>query len=292
MDTKRDTKLRPKVSMRSSTDGRQQLLRSRERRNNSETAKGDESFAPETCTPAFDPKRLEKFSLGDFVELVEAAGMMPTGTERVMSVEEVASAPIEVDLTFVDRLRGSRFRFLVEHLFSGDRQTYVERLKENPNDLAGLLDSNAVGGMFNFLEMTRSLFLHLLRLRRREVRARRTEIPFAEPGQRAFTCFTMGVPDAWLVTNDGRLERRPFPAERDPTRQLVERLLKVLNGADPARFRRCAFEKCQRIFYAKSVNRLCCSSRPCNNNRLQRKWYVKYGKSAVYESANRREGKP
>lgn len=216
---------------------------------------------------------------------------MPTGSERVMSADDVATAPIEFDSTFIDRLRESRFRFLVEHLFSGDRPTYGERLKENPNDLAGLLDNNAVGGMFNFLEMTRSLFFHFLGLRRQEVSVRRTEIPVAESEQRAFTCFTMGVPAAWLVSNDGRLEPQPFPAERDPTRQLVERLLKVLNGADPARFRRCAFEKCQRVFYARRADQLCCSGR-CNNNRLQRKWYVEHGKSAVYERANRRERKP
>ncbi len=234
-------------------------------------------LTPKITAPVFDAKRLENFSLGDFAELVETAGMMPTGAERVMTAEELAATPvIEMDPACVDRLKESRFRFLVEHL--------------RPNDpMSGLLDRLAEGGLRAFLHVARNLFFHLLNLKRREIRVGRTEnVPIAERAQDLFTCFTIAVPAAWLVPPNGRLTRQPFPAERDPTRRLVERLLKVLDGEDPARIRRCAFKNCQKVFYAKRVDQLCCSGR-CNNNRLQRDWYRKHGKSAVYQRPKRSE---
>jgi hypothetical protein len=61
----------------------------------------------------------------------------------------------------------------------------------------------------------------------------------------------------------------------------VERFLRLLDVADPARIRECAFEKCRRVFYAKRVDQLCCSRR-CNNNRLQREWYKNEGELAEH----------
>jgi hypothetical protein len=280
MITVSKTHRRRKVSKSSGRSAVTRILTPSAEHNKSTAEETVAALTPKIFPPGFDAKRLETFSLGDFVELLEAAGMMPTGAERVVTAEELATAPaIEMDFACVDRLRESRFRFLVDHLRPSDTTT-------------GLLDRFAVAGLLQFLHSAHSLFFDLLNLKRREIRVGRTEnVPIAERAQDLFTCFTVAVPAAWLVPPNGRLTRQPFPAERDPTRRLVERLLKVLDGADPARIRRCAFKNCQRVFYAKRADQLCCSRR-CNNNRLQREWYAEHGKSAVYQRPNRKEHMP
>lgn len=273
------THRRRKVAKHSSQNAGPEVLTPSDHHNESSAAGAVAALTPKIYVPAFDAKRLETFSLGDFVELLEAAGMMPTGAERVITAEELATAPtIEMDSACVDRLTESRFRFLVDHLRPSDTTN-------------GLLDRLAVAGLGAFLHIARGLFFHLLNLKRREIRVGRTEnVPIAERAQDLFTCFTVSVTAAWLVPPNGRLTRQAFPAERDPTRQLVERLLKVLDGADPARIRRCGFKNCQKVFYAKRADQLCCSRR-CNNNRLQREWYAEHGKAAVYQRPNRKEHK-
>jgi hypothetical protein len=277
MVTALTTRHRRKVSKRSDAQTVPEIIMSKAKNNKSMPPGATEAPTPKISAPAFDAKRLETFSLGDFVELLEAAGMMPTGSEKVLSAEEIAAGPIEMDFACVGRLGGSQFRFLVEHL--------------RPDDpTSGRLDQFALAGLLSFLYAARSLFYHLLNLKRREARVGRTNVPTADPAQNLFASFTMSVPATWSVTLNGKLIPQPFP-ERDPTWRLVQRLLKELDGADPARVRRCAFEGCGRVFYAKRKDSICCSAR-CNNNRLQREWYQSNkleAKAKIAGRANRRE---
>jgi hypothetical protein len=240
-----------------------------------------EALTPKISAPVFDAKRLETFSLGDFVELLEAAGMMPTGTEKVMIAEEAETSPIEIDSACLDRLRESRFRSLLEHIHP------------DPNDSGGIgrVDYYIVHSLLNFLSMTRSLIFHLAGLKRRENKLGRNNVPVAEPGQPVFTAFTL--PIGLVVNEDGLLSSKPLVwyRQRNPVPILVDRLVKILEGADPACFRRCAFSKCGRIFYARRIDQLCCSPRH-NNNRLQREWYQSNkleAKAKIAGRANRRE---
>jgi hypothetical protein len=248
-----------------------------------------EAITPKNSTQVFHPNPLETFSLGDFVELLEIAGLMPTGNEAVLTAKELVTTPIQTDSECIDRLRKSRFGFLVEHLYSGEQLIRDASRKENPNDPVRSLHSSAVAGLINFLLMTRSLFFHILNLKCRGDRLGRSKVPIAEPGQDVYAYYIRTEPVAWCVDSEGRLASRQF-REVDPSRALVERLLELLDRADPGRMRRCAFGKCGRAFYAKRLDQLCCSSR-CNNNRLQREWYEEHGKSAVYVRASRREKK-
>ena len=266
-----------------------EVLMVRHKHNKSEAVSMVEALIPKTSLPEFDPKRLETFSLEDFVELLEAAGSMPTGNEKVLTVEESATAPIQNDVGCIDRIRKSRFRFLVEHLYSGEQLIRDLPLKENLNDALRLLHVSAVDGLINFLTMTHDLFYHVLALKRGEGYVGRSKVPIAEPNQDLYTYFVRREPAAWSVDSDGRLASQRFP-EIDPSRGLVERLLELLNRADPARIRQCAFRNCGKCFYAKRIDQVCCSRR-CNNNRLQLEWYEKHGKSAVYIRASRGENK-
>lgn len=259
----------------------------------------DQNPMPNLSAPVFNAKRLEAFSLGDFIELLEAAGMTPitpptgmtppgsfaTLLEAAGPMAQVLAADAPAtDRGCVDRLMESRFRFLVEHL----------RPDHPLTSFIGFLDSQLNGlaeaELLSFLRAARSLFVDVLGLKRREARRNRTNVPVAEAGQRLFTSFTMALPAAWSVDSNGRLARQkfPVPVERDLASRLAERLLKVLDGADPALFRRCAFSRCGRFFYARRVDQLCCS-RKCNNGRLQREWYKAHGKSAVAMRDERRE---
>jgi hypothetical protein len=255
--------------------------------NNSEPKNSAENIRPKSFLEGFDEKILETFSLADLVDLLEAAGMMPTGSEEVLPVEESGTAPIQIDVGCIDRIRKSRFCLLVEHFYSGERLIRDLQLEQNPNDVIGQVHNWAVAGLINFLVMTRSLFYHVLGLKRGEGHVRRSKVPSVEAGQRLLTCFMRVDSVAWCVDSDGRLASQPFPGA-DPSSGLVKKLRELFEGADPARIRRCGNEKCRRVFYAKRADQLCCSRR-CNNNRLQREWYSKNGKSAVYERANRRE---
>jgi hypothetical protein len=99
-----------------------------------------------------------------------------------------------------------------------------------------------------------------------------------------------GQVGSFEVDEDGLLRRTTGFAELNIVPALAGRLMELLDGADPDRFRRCASKKCQGVFYARRIDQLCCSRR-CNNNRLQQKWYQQHGKSEIYVRASRRENR-
>jgi len=267
-----------------------QVLISCGERNESASLNSAAPLIPKISAPNFEKHRLETLSLADFAELLEAAGLMPPGNDKVLSGKEVATAPIETEQACLDRLRNSRFGFLVEHFYTGDRLIRDVQLELNPNDPNRVQDSFAIAGLLSFLHMACGLFFHILAVKREETNVGLVRAPRAEPGQHLFAAFTSRLSAAWSVGQSGRLERRPTLGQVNLAGPLVERLLKVIDGADPARIRRCAFKNCQKVFYAKRVDQLCCSRR-CNNNRLQRQWYDEHGKSAVYARKNLKERK-
>jgi hypothetical protein len=267
-----------------------QVLISCGERNKSTSLNSDASLTPKISAPNFEMHSLETLSLADFAGLLEAAGLMPTGNDKVLSAKEVATTPFETEQACLDRLRNSRFGFLVEHFYTGDRLIRDVQLEQNPNDPTRVQDSYAIAGLLTFLHMARGLFFQILAVKREETNVGLVRTPRAEPGQHLFAAFTSRLAAAWSVGKSGRLERRPTLGQVNLAGPLVERLLKVIDGADPARVRQCAFKTCQKIFYAKRVDQLCCSRR-CNNNRIQRRWYEEHGKSAVYVRVNHRERK-
>jgi hypothetical protein len=289
MPTSSDRHQQRKISKRFPQAKMPEVLRSDQEHNKSERFNTREALTPKTSLRGFDVKRLETFSLGDFVELLEAAELMPTGRERVLTAEELLTTPIPTDSECIAKIRKSRFCFLVEHLYSGECLIRDLRRKEKGDDVIAHLYGTAVAGLINFLMITRALFYHILELKRGENRVGRSHVPTAETGQELYAYYIRVEPVAWRVDSDGRLASQPF-REIDPSRALVERLLKLLSGSDPARIRRCAFVNCGKVFYAQRIDQLCCSRR-CNNNRLQREWYQEHGKSAVYVRASRRESK-
>ncbi|HKD66876.1 MAG TPA: hypothetical protein VKB84_08565 [Candidatus Binataceae bacterium] len=222
---------------------------------------------------------LENLSLVDFVELLEVAG----GTQDPTAWLHFPSA-------WLDLLMESRFRFLVEHLRSdenarrGDNQDPDDPMVKLTESFQPELAKRAKAKFLNVLSIAGGMFSHALHLKRRERRVGRTNVPMLEPGQvlypflyTAFSPMNQFVPDArellpiWFVNEHGRLQRKP---EDDPSELLMERLFKLFENTDPARIRRCAYPKCNRVFFAKRPDSLCCSRR-CNNNRLQREWYEK-----------------
>ncbi len=224
-----------------------------------------EALTPTISAPVFNAEPLRNFSLADFAELLEATGEMPTGDERVLSAAQLEQMPEPVDPArfpaMLDGLRRSRFRFLLKHL-------------QPDNSDIGLLDRHIIAGILSFLTNLRSLFFHLAKLEREQGKGKHAKVSSARPGQQIFSAFTFTLATGFVVGVDGRLAGPPLEwfRSRNPVPQLVERLSKVLERADPARVRRCSFSKCGRIFYAKRADSLCCSRR-CNNNRLQREWY-------------------
>jgi hypothetical protein len=77
---------------------------------------------------------------------------------------------------------------------------------------------------------------------------------------------------------DGRLCRHREDGPVNRGKLLIARFVELLDGAELARFRRCAHLKCGKVFYARRLDQLCCSP-VCNNARWQRNWYKKHGKS-------------
>jgi predicted RNA-binding Zn ribbon-like protein len=83
----------------------------------------------------------------------------------------------------------------------------------------------------------------------------------------------------WIVGADGRLN--PVAALDSPAARLAARFKALVEGVEMDRFRRCAYAKCGRIFYARNRRQRCCSKR-CSNAVLQREWYKRHGKADVY----------
>jgi hypothetical protein len=88
----------------------------------------------------------------------------------------------------------------------------------------------------------------------------------------------------WIVGADGRLN--PVAALDSPAARLIDRFKALVEGVEIERFRRCAYAKCGRIFYAKKRNSRCCSAR-CSNAVRQRAWYKRHGKADVYLKGER-----
>jgi hypothetical protein len=83
----------------------------------------------------------------------------------------------------------------------------------------------------------------------------------------------------WTVGTDGRLNSvRTLDSLAD---RLMARFKALVEGVEMDRFRRCAYARCGRIFYAKKRDSRCCSGR-CSNAVRQRAWYRRHGKADVY----------
>jgi hypothetical protein len=88
----------------------------------------------------------------------------------------------------------------------------------------------------------------------------------------------------WTVGTDGRLNSvRTLDSLAD---RLMARFKGLVEGVEMDRFRRCAYDKCGRIFYARNRRQRCCSKR-CSNAVLQREWYKRHGKADVYLKGER-----
>jgi len=83
----------------------------------------------------------------------------------------------------------------------------------------------------------------------------------------------------WTVGADGRVNSvRTLDSLAD---RLMARFKALVEGVKIDRFRRCAYAKCGRIFYAQNRRQRCCSKR-CSNAVLQREWYKRHGKAEAY----------
>jgi hypothetical protein len=88
----------------------------------------------------------------------------------------------------------------------------------------------------------------------------------------------------WTVGADGRLNSaRTFDSLAD---RLMARFKGLVEGVEIERFRRCAYARCGRIFYAKKRDSRCCSGR-CSNAVRQREWYKRHGKADVYRKGEK-----
>jgi hypothetical protein len=88
----------------------------------------------------------------------------------------------------------------------------------------------------------------------------------------------------WIVGADGRMN--PVAALDSRAGWLMDRFKVLVNGVEIERFRRCAYARCGRIFYARNRRQRCCSKR-CSNAVLQHEWYKRHGKAAVYRKGER-----
>jgi hypothetical protein len=222
--------------------------------NKSNALKAVGALIPKTSEQRFDAKRLETFSLEDFVDLLEVSHNSAPSRERSISETQA--------LAIFDKVKNSRFDWLLGRLalISGDQ------ISEPYRTIAILIG--------NFLQQAQVLIMEVID------RNWPAGLGFDVGGQIAI----------FDIDADGRLKRNNQLAEMNIVPALANRLIALFDGADADLFRRCAFEKCRKSFYAKRVDQLCCSRR-CNNSRLQRKWYREHGKSEVYARLSRREKK-
>jgi hypothetical protein len=238
---------------------------------------------PKSSVPGFDARLLENLSLGDFVEMARI-GTPTTEDKELEGLRRLAEQP--------------RFRDVTRPFFE-----YYDTILAAPRELGAMLSLFVeLGvGIQGFLKSIAVFFDKLADRQsqtvapvigqsagKREPRGSRLKRPPSSVAGRLVALSLPRIAPHIFKTDGGRLVQ--ISHTLDPTLQLLDRLLELLEGVDTSRFRRCAFEKCRQVFYAKRVDQLCCSRR-CNNNRLQREWYQKYGKSKVYERASRRENK-
>lgn len=109
----------------------------------------------------------------------------------------------------------------------------------------------------------------------------------AKPGQdrpTQFSVLKISAPTEYRfsIDHDGHFFRDERPRAKI-TSTLLGRLLRLLDESDASLFRRCAYSRCQRVFYARRRDQRCCSTQH-NNNLLQREWYKTHGKAAKYRT--------
>jgi hypothetical protein len=279
-NNKQTKPLEAKVGSRAISDLRPKAIRSPAKALSSKTSgtnRRPEAIDAKTSAEAFEAKLLESFtSLADFADLLDVTGMIPTPQVMDPSAGRMGPKPGPEEILLA--LEKSRFRFLVESLPSATENPYRRLVADSVRD---------------FLTPAHFLFIQAADLRRKvQVRQdkrgheRRAQTP--EAGQELLTEFTTTGRPRYRVSDKGRLVLQRLVSGRDPAPFLINRFIDLLNGSDPSRIRQCAFVDCRRVFYARRSDQLCCTE-SCNNKRLQREWYQRQGKAAVYKRANRKE---
>jgi predicted RNA-binding Zn ribbon-like protein len=210
--------------------------------NESEGEIGEEAITPNEPEVETAGNSLETLSFVDFIELAE----LP-----VPSFDSVNLAGLAGAKQVLDVFAASRFGWLLAGLDFAD-------------------EMNAVWSHCEALNL--QFFLTALR------RFLRDAVAESRPPD---ICIQVETSEAyrWIVGANGRLN--PVAALDSPAARLMDRFKALVDGAEIARFRRCAYNKCGRIFYAENRRRRCCSKR-CSNAVLQREWYRRHGKAAAY----------
>jgi predicted RNA-binding Zn ribbon-like protein len=211
--------------------------------NESEGEIGEEAITPNEPEAETAGNSLETLSLADFVELAE----LPVPSFDSVNLAGLAGAKQVLDI-----FAASRFGWLLANLDFAD-------------------ELNAVWSHCEALNL--QFFLTALRRFLRDA--------VAEP-RPPDICIQVETSEAyrWIVGADGRLN--PVAALDSPTAWLMDRFKALVDGAEIERFRRCAYAKCGRVFYAENRRQRCCSGR-CSNAVRQREWYKRHGKAAAYQ---------
>jgi hypothetical protein len=237
---------------------RSKIIRLRLNRNNS-VAGHDVSNA---SSQVFDREFLESLKLADFDEMQRVAKPLPN-----FSLDGALRGEHE------DEIYGVILR-LVASRFGGPFALLL-------NSASGLAQANVLriyrAAVVSVLVKIGCFFEELASIPKPAA-----TIPADRSNQR-FALLTAFLPMcAFVLGPGGQLNREPLDRLLDAANlapALFERLRELLKDADVDRFRRCAFTKCGRAFYAKYSNSLCCSRRH-NNDRLQREWYAREGRAA------------
>jgi hypothetical protein len=225
---------------------------------------------------------LKTWTLVEFCDLVHLAKDLPEyqNPGEIMADIECGGAAARI----LDRMRQEGFGAIVEEAIEfGD--------SEQGKEVARMFNGAT---LFAILQLCRVLKdwpekpgreeIVVESKRRKKTREQRRHVHFrlAIPmDKKILVPILMLFPDAKAFTagRDGRLEPNRIAMPGYGCTELIRRFYDVLDGAYLTRFRRCAYRKCQRLFYAGRDDQLCCTPR-CNNARWQLEWYAKHGKSA------------
>jgi hypothetical protein len=230
---------------------------------------------------------LNTWTLVEFCDLIHLAKNVPEYHDPDEIVHDIESGGPAAGL--LDKMRQQGFGGILKQVveFVVERR---ERVSTGPERWFGKLDQTLnAATVYAILQVRRALKTFVEWPPRQEI-VRKSKRRTDTKDQRRHIHFQLAVPGLWLVpifvlhythfraAQDGRLqvidEHYPsYPA------QLIERLYELLDGAYVTRFRRCAYRKCRRLFYARRDDQLCCTPR-CNNDRWQLKSYASHGKSA------------
>jgi hypothetical protein len=224
------------------------------------------------------------FSLADFVELLRAADPLPSNFSTIATLQDASSLPAEIGAQLgnlanevaglikkvieqqeserdhaindvLQRLQASRFRPLVESL-----------LKQDAENGPALKLYRAT--LIDFLLMTEVLINNLA-------------------DGRAVPLVSIHATTIGFLVKDARISKIEDNRE-NPVPALINHFCEALDGADAKLLRRCANERCQRVFYARRKDARCCSRR-CTNNLLQRMFYRKEQERKRQELEGKRE---